>query len=151
VSGPGVIYKFRFKVLEASGETELALGAGTSFYNAGFLLTPVERTGLTLQIGAPVGVPDPGSPGGALQLAPPYPNPARGMAWVRFRLPSADQVRFDLFDTNGRRWVHRPFTRFAAGSHAVPLDPGDTPPGRYVLRLQSLSGAAATAPWVIVR
>jgi hypothetical protein len=49
-----------------------------------------------------VGV-EPPSPARSLELAAPWPNPARRKAHVRFRLPGAAEVRAEVFDMAGRR------------------------------------------------
>src|SRR2546422_7001597 len=40
VTGPGVIYQVRFRVLEGTGPTQIYLGSGTEFYRAGFFVRP---------------------------------------------------------------------------------------------------------------
>jgi hypothetical protein len=76
-----------------------------------------------------------------------WPNPARGMARFDFRLPSAGDVRLDIFGTDGR--IVRTLTngRREAGLHAVPWDGRDTrgnesPSGIYFYRMR---GGAAEA------
>lgn len=54
VIGPGVVYQVRFRAPLTPGITTLTLGPSTAFYNAGFKVLPLVKTGMTVQIGDPV-------------------------------------------------------------------------------------------------
>ena len=83
----------------------------------------------------------------ALQLAPPWPNPARGEFSVRFVLDRDAAAGLELFDVSGRlvRWR----TVSGAGEHLERFDRLDTlDPGLYFLRL-SLDGETRVARVVL--
>ena len=60
-----------------------------------------------------------------LALQPGRPNPFRDGTTLRFQVPSADDVRLDVFDVQGRRVRELVSTRLDAGSHTVDWDGRD--------------------------
>lgn len=80
--------------------------------------------------------------GGALQLSPSWPNPARGSATLRFALASAGEVRMTIYDVGGRAVRTLVDGPQAAGPHDVQWDGNDDrgnrlPAGVYSYRVQS--------------
>src|SRR5204863_1216592 len=75
VTGPGVIYQVRFRVLDGTGPTEIYLGSGTEFYRAGFFVRPVEALPLDLYEGATASVGSPSNSGPPLQPSTTSPHP----------------------------------------------------------------------------
>jgi hypothetical protein len=94
----------------------------------------------------PAGVPNEGIADQGMQIST-WPNPARGMANIDFRLPSAGDVRLDIFGTDGRLVRTLANGRREAGLNNVAWDGRDTrgnesPSGIYFYRLR---GGAAEA------
>ncbi len=85
---------------------------------------------------------------GRLELAPPWPDPARNGALFSFTLPRTGDVSVRLYDVRGALvWEHRE-AGAAAGAHHVTWDGRDAngraaPVGMYVVRLQSAEGTLA--------
>ncbi|HYE59480.1 MAG TPA: T9SS type A sorting domain-containing protein, partial [Rhodothermales bacterium] len=73
-----------------------------------------------------------------------FPNPSRGPATVRFRLPESSSVRVEVFDVLGRRVSVLVEGSRAAGVHEAVWDGSSVGPGVYVVRLTA-GGALATA------
>ena len=153
VTGPGVIYQVRFRVLDGAGPTEIYLGSGTEFYAAGFFVRPVETLPMELYEGGTASVGSPSNSGTPLQLSTPRPNPYRGEgpATMRFTLPGPDRVGFAVLDTQGRRVAARAPEDFEAGSHAIAWSGLRLAPGHYVVKMSSAAGLRAARSWVVVR
>jgi hypothetical protein len=60
-----------------------------------------------------------------VSFAPPAPNPARGVAMLRYALPSDAVVRLAIYDVNGRRVRTLAEGSSTAGDHAVTWDVRD--------------------------
>ncbi|MEL6822411.1 MAG: alkaline phosphatase D family protein [Calditrichota bacterium] len=71
-----------------------------------------------------------------------YPNPFNGSSTIRFHLPEADQVRLELFDTQGRHVDTLINQRRSAGWHAAPVNSDDLASGSYFYRLITSKGSA---------
>jgi hypothetical protein len=80
-----------------------------------------------------------GGPPVTLQLAPPFPNPARGAATVRFATPRPGPARVDVYDVRGRLVETLLDGRLDAGAHAVRW-PGAAASGVYWIRLRTDDG-----------
>jgi hypothetical protein len=97
------------------------------------------------EAGVPLAVPPTGAPRvpEGLELDVPHPNPAAGMAMVRFSVPRAESVTLALYDIAGRRV--RTFFRgpAQAGPGAAQLDYTGVARGFYLLRLEGDDGAVA--------
>ena len=67
------------------------------------------------------------------------PNPARGIARVRFTLALATDIRLTVRDVSGRRITDVANGRFAAGVHSALWSPGASRarPGVYFMDLQA--------------
>lgn len=149
VTGPGVVYRVRFRALPGAGVTTIELGPATAFYRAGFFVLPLAKGTMTVTIGTAAGVP--GAPGRAgVRLAPPRPNPARGTGVAEFELAEADRVRLELLDAQGRRVALLADARFEAGPARVPVAVA-APAGVYRLRMTTGRGAVRERRWVVLR
>jgi len=89
----------------------------------------------------------------ALQLAPPWPNPARANATLRLHVPAAAHVHLAIYDVTGRRIRALTDADITAGEHAFTWDGRDdtghaTPAGVYLARVES---GATTMTQRIVR
>jgi len=153
VTGPGVTYRVKFAAGLSPGLTTLSLGPYTRFYNAGALVTPLETSGMLVEIGNVVGVGPPAAPGHALDLGPPRPSPmvGAGRLTLAFVLPASDEIGAELLDILGRRAGALDSRHFGAGPQTLVWDLPALPPGRYVVRLSARSGLAASRALVILR
>jgi hypothetical protein len=149
VNGPGVVYQVLFQALAPTGITHLALGPSTRFYDAGFVVSPLDTLGMDVCVSnCATGVGE-GTPAtGAFTIAP---NPWRGgMAWCGFRLAHAGDVSLALLDVSGRLRLALPVRWYPAGAATVALDRGDLPSGLYFARLRTADGVRTTSV-VLVR
>jgi hypothetical protein len=105
-----------------------------------------------LACGAVADAPRPVARGGAVSLAPPFPNPARGAVALRFALPAPAHVRLDVFDAAGRHVARLLDTPLAGGWHRAEWRAHDAavPPGTYFARLRTATGSR-TARVVVCR
>mgnify|MGYP006282683229 CR=1 FL=1 len=104
----------------------------------------------TVTLSSPITV-ERGAPD-ALQLLPPYPNPARSRATVRVTVPeraAGGEVRVHLHDMLGRQ-VRTVRAIAEAGRHEMVVDVRGLASGTYVLRL-SVGGDARTHKLTVVR
>ena len=85
-----------------------------------------------------------------LALAPPAPNPVRGAAAVRYRLPEGGEATLAAYDAAGRRVAVLAGGPHAAGEHTATFRPDGLASGVYVLRLDA-AGASATQRATVVR
>lgn len=85
-----------------------------------------------------------------LELAPAFPNPARGATTVRFGLPQRAQVTVALYSLLGERVVTLADGQREAGWHLVRLDEARLPAGIYFVQLQA-GGMSRTAKLVVTR
>jgi hypothetical protein len=70
-------------------------------------------------------------------LAPPYPNPARLQATLRFALPESQRVRLAVYDALGREVALLVSGEIEAGRHGAVLDAARLPSGTYLVRLEA--------------
>ena len=87
----------------------------------------------------------PPAPPARLALAPPSPNPSRGVTTLRWSLATAADGTLELRDVAGRRVRTLARGTFAAGEHAQTWDGRDAtgrpvPPGLYFARLVAAGG-----------
>lgn len=67
-----------------------------------------------------------------------YPNPFNSSALIKFSLPAASQVKFDILDFNGREMAPILYLpNCAAGRHSFSLQAVDLPTGMYLLRMEA--------------
>jgi choice-of-anchor B domain-containing protein len=93
--------------------------------------------------------PDPEVAGG-LTLAPPFPNPARGAAALRFSLGAPADVRLAVLDAMGREVAVLVDGPLPAGAHEASLRAGSLPAGVYLARLEA-DGRAVTRRVTLLR
>ena len=110
-----------------------------------------ESGGLFRIIDPNLGVTHPGP--AVLALARPTPNPAHGLALLRFSLPAAGEARLEVLDLSGRRVWSRSAS-LAAGAHEERWDGRDDAgrtlgAGLYMVRLLTPWGTRGTRlAWV---
>jgi len=89
------------------------------------------------------------APTAAFALSAPRPNPTRGVARLTLALPSAGDVRLDVYDVLGRRLQTIVDATVATGTHEVMWDASRLPAGRYTLRLRSPAGTRSVGATVV--
>ncbi|MEO5616803.1 MAG: alpha amylase C-terminal domain-containing protein [Candidatus Eisenbacteria bacterium] len=87
--------------------------------------------------------------GSALSLAPPWPNPSRAGATLRWALPQRGNANLSVFDLTGRMVRTLANGEYAAGEHVARWDGRDdsgqaSAPGLYFVRLASSQGVRST-------
>jgi len=144
LTGPGQIYKLRFRALATLQVTQLTLRS-VQFYNAGHFVNPDSTHNALVAIGVQLATPPAPAPR-RLQLEV-TPNPSRGAAAIRVTSPNGGPQQLDVLDLEGR--VVRRLDRgtFAPGTRLVSWDGtgalGDRlAPGIYLVRLEA--GAQST-------
>lgn len=90
-----------------------------------------------------------------LRLSPPAPNPARDGVAFALSLPSATDVRLQVFDVSGRSIRAEPERHYGAGRHTIVWDGRDgegarAAPGLYFVRVVT-AGAQAIRRVVVTR
>ncbi len=152
VTGPGSIYRVRFRTIGTTGSTALTCGPSTMFYNGGLFVRPLDLTPATLQVGNGTGVDSPAAPGPAFTLESPHPNPAfSGALTLAYAAPAPRHVRFDLLDTQGRRVATRDAGRVAAGRGTLTWEGLRLEPGLYFVRMSAGAGSPLPRAWVVLR
>ncbi len=96
-------------------------------------LTIVE--GDVLAVSTPASWPGP-------RLAPPAPNPSRGVSRLGFTLARAGEVRLALFDARGREVRTIAARPAPPGANEILVDTSGLPPGIYGVRLTTPDGAS---------
>lgn len=144
-SGPGPLYRLRFRAANTVGVTALQFMPGVEFADGGVLLSGVTTGAAFIGIGTPVLEAGAADRPGRLSLIA-SPNPAAGETLLDFgrALEQAGQLRVQ--DIQGRVLLDH---RVVAGSRAMIWDGRDrngnsVPPGIYLASLQSASQARYT-------
>ena len=75
-------------------------------------------------------------------LDAPFPNPFRGQTTLTFALPTADEIRLEVFDALGRQVATVAEGMRPAGTYEVTFAARDLPPGLYLARLTAGSQTA---------
>lgn len=138
VSGPGPIYRLRFRASTTPQVTVLRL-KGFTAYLGGLRLDSAPGPNAAIGIGLPVTLDaGDGSPS-ALMLAA-GPNPARGVVWADATMPRATSARLEVLDASGRRIRLLVHGRLAAGAQRYTWDGrrddgGQVAAGVYFVRL----------------
>lgn len=104
LTGPGQLYKLRFRSGTTHGETQVKLRpVRTKFYNAGLFVFPVETMDATVTIGPPVDVaPQPDAVSRGLSLRA-QPNPGRSGTTLFLASGVAAPQSVLILDARGRR------------------------------------------------
>lgn len=89
-------------------------------------------------------------PTAALALEQNYPNPFSQETRIRFRLPSTDQVKLEVYNGLGQRVAVLMDEQRAAGEYSIRLDAQDYTSGLYLYRLTTTEGSLTRA-MVVVR
>lgn len=136
-SGPGPIYRLRFRAANTLGVTALQFMPGVEFADGGVLLSGVTASAAFIGIGTPVLEAGADDRAGRLSLIA-SPNPAAGETRLDFgrALDQAGQLRVQ--DIQGRVLLRR---EVAAGVRAMQWDGRDAhgsvvPPGLYLASLR---------------
>ncbi len=121
VTGPGEIYRLRFRAASTPQTTAVRFLPGLQFYDAGLYVTPVISSDATIQIGSSVGVGDPGAAARALRVRA-APNPAGGSTTIRIDTDRAAMQEVLVLDALGRVVRRLEKGLFAPGPRAIPWD-----------------------------
>lgn len=153
VSGPGRIYRLKFKANATTGPVKFSAGVTTRFYKAGVYVNPVRTQGVTLLVGNTLAAPGPAAGARGWVLEAPRPNPlhAGESSAIAFSLPSPARVKLELFDLQGRMAAARPVGDAPAGSSLVHWAVSGLAAGRYELRLSADGRVVGRRPWVVLR
>jgi len=152
VTGPGQIYRLRFRASDTPQVTQVRLLPGLYFYDAGRYVAPVNASDATVTIGV-TGAELPPGPGRLrLQVAP---NPSRGPAVCTIESDRAGRQRLGIYDTSGRLVRGFEDSVTAAGARRVTWDGRDglgrdVPSGVYLVRLEA-AGRAVSARVSLLR
>jgi hypothetical protein len=145
VTGPGEIYRVRFRAGTTPGMTTLAIGPSTQFFNAGFFVNPLEKQDLDICISTCATDVDGGDralPRFGMAAPRPAPWSGAGPATFDFDLPAAGKVELTLHDLGGRV-VARRSAWFQAGRHSIALDRPEVSAGVYYARMHSIHGSVS--------
>lgn len=137
VTGPGAIYKLRFRASNTVQVTTLSI-RGKEFFDGGVLVTPVTSTGCQVGIGIALGVP--ARDAGTLRVQA-DPNPAFGAVRLTITGAGPGPREVDVLDVSGRTVRHLAGGPAAAGSSLVWNGATDSgaraPAGIYLIRVRS--------------
>jgi hypothetical protein len=148
VTGPGQIYRVRFRASNTPQPTTVQFLSGLHFYDAGISVTPVTSSDATVSIEAPVGVASPGGFQTALRVRA-TPNPAHGGAMLRIDTDRPGMQDLLVLDALGRVVRHLERGFFEAAGRTISWDGrSDTgerlPVGLYTVRLRTPTRAVQT-------
>ena len=147
VTGPGQIYRLRYRASTTPQTTTVQFLPGLKFYNAGLNVTPVTSSNATIVIGSSVGV-VPVGPAAGLRVSV-RPNPARGSATLRIETDRPGIQRVLILDSLGRVVRHLQAGFFESAVRTVSWD-GRTdsgrwlPPGIYTVQLRTSDRTVGT-------
>lgn len=148
VTGPGQIYKLRFRASNTPQTTTVQFLPGLRFYDAGLYVTPVTSSNATVTIGSTVGVGGPLAPAPGLTVRA-SPNPARGSTVLRIEADQAGPQEVLVLDSLGRVVRRLEKSSFGAGPRTVSWnrrsDNGRRlPPGSYTVEVRTPTNTART-------
>jgi len=154
VTGPGRIYRLRFRASNTPQVTEVHFLPGLQFYNDGLYVTPVSSS--DAQIGIGMGLVDVGAtPERKLELRiAPNPSPGGGTSFT-IESDRAGVQQLAAYDLRGRLVRHFEDTTGSAGVRLVHWDGRDDsghvlPPGVYLVSLR-LEGRSVSRRVSILR
>lgn len=138
LTGPGQIYRLRFRASNTPQITELRIRQA-AFFNAGLYVNPVLTTGCRVGIGNSLAVGDGSSPNTGLRLTA-EPNPAFRRVSLSFASGLAGDPTILVTDVLGRTVRRFTQTRIERGEHRIEWDGRDdqgarVPAGVYLVRL----------------
>ena len=153
VTGPGVVYRVRFRCRDVDADTPLRLLAAqpfrTTYFYAGIILSPLVTMDATVRVGT-------GSTSG---VAPArlgmsglraVPNPFNPQTRIDFRLDRDASATLRVYDARGRLVTTLMEGFLGAGPHSVPFDGSGLASGAYLCRLES-AGGSLTRKLMLVR
>jgi FtsP/CotA-like multicopper oxidase with cupredoxin domain len=149
LSGPGQIYRLRFRAAMTAQTTAVHFLPGVRFYNAGIAVTPVSTSDATIQIGTSVGV-EPGIAGPAALRLRASPNPSRSLTLLRVDSDVSGPQALTVRDLLGRVVRRLGSGWFDAGPREVSWDGRDDfgvrlPPGIYYGELRARAAVIRTS------
>ncbi len=139
LTGPGAIYKLRFRASNLPRATVVRFLPGLQFYNAGTNVNPDSSSNAVIGIGVAAGVPAPvTAPALKLTIAP---NPAHGRTSFIVESDRAGEQRLLVVDLLGRVVRNLDNDVVPAGTRTVAWDGRNdsglvVPPGRYSAMLR---------------
>jgi len=77
-----------------------------------------------------------------------YPNPFNPSTTIQYQLPTASDVRLEVYDLLGRKVMTLVNTRQVAGTYSVQFNAAALASGVYFYRLQAGATNSASAPFV---
>lgn len=152
LTGPGPIYKLRFRASNTNQVTWIRLRQAT-FYDAGLFVTPVATTDARVGIGIALAVEDGAPPAPGLSVRA-EPNPAPGRLALAIESDRAGELRAEIHDVAGRLVRRLDGGWRAAGAIRLPWDGTDQTgarvrPGVYLVTAR-IGGRTASARFAIV-
>jgi hypothetical protein len=139
LTGPGQIYKLRFKASNTPQITTLSIRRA-AFFNSGLLVTPLSLSGCTVAIGVVLDVgPAPVASGIGIRA---LPNPFRNAVELTVETGGAEIQDLRVLDLLGRTIRVLPTERFQAGARPVVWDGRNesgarVPAGIYLVQLRT--------------
>jgi hypothetical protein len=155
VTGPGDIYRLRFRASDTPQVTHIQFLAGLQFYNEGLFVNPAIATDLDIGIGTGlVGVGDTPSRAKLDLLVAPNPTVAGGTSFT-IKTDRAGTAKLSAFDLKGRLVRRFEDTTTTAGMRSIHWDGRDSaghalPPGIYLVYLE-MEGRSVTRRVSLVR
>ena len=148
VTGPGQIYRLRFRASNTPQSTTVRFLSGLRFYDAGLYVTPVTSSDATIGIGTIVGVGEGSAAASGLRVRA-LPNPARAGASLRIEADRPGMQEVLVLDSLGRVVRRLEKGSFAAGPREVSWnrrsDAGRRlPAGIYTVEVRAESHTART-------
>jgi hypothetical protein len=101
-------------------------GSSMSGANTSIILTATEQT---TEIGEEIQVPN------RLYIISNYPNPFNANTRINFTTPTAENVRIEIYDINGRKIANIFDSYIDAGDHSIIWDAAANPSGIYFCRM----------------
>jgi hypothetical protein len=154
LTGPGTIYKLRFKAAHTPQVTKVKFLPGLQFYNEGRFVNPDSSSDATIGIGLMLDArPAPSMAPLVKMIA--APNPAHGRVSLRIETDRAGWQRLLVMDLQGRIVRNLDSADYPAGMRSVSWDGRNdsgrvVPPGRYMASLR-VPGRTLETRFIILR
>lgn len=153
VTGPGVVYRVRFRCRDADADTPLRLLAAqpfrTTYFYAGIILTPLVTQDASVRVGTG-STSDVVRPRTGMSDLRAVPNPFNPQTRIDFRVDRDVPATLCVYDARGRLVTTLLDGVLAAGPHSVPFDGSGLASGAYLCRLES-AGGSLTRKLMLVR